>query len=245
MKEGEDAGCGHKHASSNKQPVDRRVRDYCLRTNLDLILLGVIVAGYSYHADAAATDEGSASENHETSSLEHQVERAEHAVFFPWFSQVIGIVVYYVLSRYARAIPFTAVMFLIGLCMGIAVEFQTTTKKQEHMNVLSDSALTWMQISGELLLLIFLPGLLWGDAYGIDVHLFFKSLSQLLVLAFPLVLAGTALTACVAYYIFPYGWNFDLCMTFGAVLSATDPVAVAVLMVRSYLLCALTSSCRY
>jgi len=74
MKEGEDAGCGHKHASSNNKPVDRRVRDYCLRTNLDLILLGIIVAGYSYHADAAATDVDS--ENHETSSLEHQVERA-------------------------------------------------------------------------------------------------------------------------------------------------------------------------
>src|SRR6056300_1646272 len=120
-------------------------------------------------------------------------------------------------------------MFLIGLCMGIAVEFQTTTK-MKMKNVVSDSALTWMQISGELLLLIFLPGLLWGDAYGIDVHLFFKSLSQLLVLAFPLVLAGTALTACVAYYIFPYGWSFDLCMTFGSILSATDPVAVAVLL---------------
>lgn len=26
------------------------------------------------------------------------------------------------------------------------------------------------------------------------------------------VLAGTTLTACVAYYIFPYGWSFDLCM---------------------------------
>ena len=76
MKEGEDAGCGHKHASSDKQPVDKRVRDYCLRTNLDLILLGVIVAGYSYHADAAATDVDSSTENHETSSLEHQVERA-------------------------------------------------------------------------------------------------------------------------------------------------------------------------
>lgn len=83
MKEGEDAGCGDKHhhrgagfATSNKQPVDRRVRDYCLRTNLDLILLGLIVAGYSYHVDAAATDVDSSTENHETTSLEHQVERA-------------------------------------------------------------------------------------------------------------------------------------------------------------------------
>ncbi|KAL7448997.1 hypothetical protein ACHAWC_001106, partial [Mediolabrus comicus] len=56
------------------------------------------------------------------------------------------------------------------------------------------------------------------------------SFFQLLIFAFPMVLAGTALTACVAYYIFPYGWSFDLCMTFGSILCATDPVAVAVLL---------------
>lgn len=41
---------------------------------------------------------------------------------------------------------------------------------------------------------------------------------------------GTALTACVAYFIFPYGLSLDLSMTFGAILLATDPVAVAVLL---------------
>ena len=45
-----------------------------------------------------------------------------------------------------------------------------------------------------------------------------------------MMLAGTALTALVAFYILPYGWSFDLCMTFGSILSATDPVAVAALM---------------
>ena len=45
-----------------------------------------------------------------------------------------------------------------------------------------------------------------------------------------MVLAGTSLTALVAYFIFPYGWSFDLCMTFGSILAATDPVAVAVLL---------------
>jgi len=44
------------------------------------------------------------------------------------------------------------------------------------------------------------------------------------------VLAGTALTALIGYYIFPYGWSFSLAMTFGSILSATDPVAVAALL---------------
>ena len=50
------------------------------------------------------------------------------------------------------------------------------------------------------------------------------------IFAFPMMLAGTTLTALVAYLIFPYGWSFDLCMTFGSILAATDPVAVAVLL---------------
>ena len=45
-----------------------------------------------------------------------------------------------------------------------------------------------------------------------------------------MVLAGTTLTALVAYYIFPYDWSFNLAMTFGSILSATDPVAVAALL---------------
>lgn len=44
------------------------------------------------------------------------------------------------------------------------------------------------------------------------------------------MLAGTVLTALVAFYIFPFGWSFNLAMTFGSILSATDPVAVAALM---------------
>jgi len=45
-----------------------------------------------------------------------------------------------------------------------------------------------------------------------------------------MVLAGTALTALVAFYIFPYNWSFNLAMTIGSILSATDPVAVSALL---------------
>lgn len=42
-----------------------------------------------------------------------------------------------------------------------------------------------------------------------------------------MVLVGAGLTGSVAKYILPYGWGWNLSMTFGAILSATDPVAVA------------------
>ena len=87
----------------------------------------------------------------------------------------------------------------------------------------------WSNINSEILLLVFLPGLIFRDAFGQNMHLFMYSLVQLFIFAFPLVLAGTLLGALVGYYIFPFGWSFNLSMTVGSILAATDPVAVALL----------------
>jgi NhaP-type Na+/H+ or K+/H+ antiporter len=114
-------------------------------------------------------------------------------------------------------------MFIVGFFIGFAVQ-------RTEVNGITISAANWINIEGEVILLVFLPGLLYLDSYNIDIHLFLQSFWQLITFAFPMVLGGTALTACVAYYIFPYGWSLDLSMTFGAILSATDPVAVAVLL---------------
>eukprot|EP00985_Skeletonema_marinoi_P020018 scaffold11699_cov139-Skeletonema_marinoi.AAC.7 len=218
--------------------------------NIDGRVRGLFLAVYSYHAQAsevAAAEghggttsqaEGAAHENptgqgsYTESNTEFAHEEAHdsshaavHAVLFPWFAQIIGIFVYYFLSRYAHALPYTAVMFVMGFSMGYSMVHH---KNME--TILKESLITWMAMPGQLILLVFLPGLLYIDSYHIDVHLFIKSFQQLLIFAFPMVLAGTTLTACVAYFIFPFGWNLDLCFTFGSILSATDPVAVAVLL---------------
>jgi NhaP-type Na+/H+ or K+/H+ antiporter len=114
-------------------------------------------------------------------------------------------------------------MFIVGFFLGFATQ-------KTSANVITLSATSWISIQGEVILLIFLPGLLYLDSYNIEIHLFLQSFWQLISFAFPMVLGGTALTACVAYFVFPYGWSLDLSMTFGAILSATDPVAVAVLL---------------
>ena len=41
---------------------------------------------------------------------------------------------------------------------------------------------------------------------------------------------GTVITAFVAKYVFPYGWCWPKALMFGAMLSATDPVAVVALL---------------
>lgn len=111
------------------------------------------------------------------------------AVLFPWFSEILGVCVFFVLTRYCHWLPFTAVMFLVGTLMGIAV----TLPGDEPGNNLAESISQWFKIDGHVLLLVFLPGLLFKDAFDVNVHLFKQSIFQLLVMAFPSVLAGLLL----------------------------------------------------
>lgn len=143
--------------------------------------------------------------------------RPEYAVLLPWFVQAVGVVTYFILTRYLHGIPYTCALFLLGVFMG-AGAVRTGFDDQ-----LTESIAIWRSIPEKVLFTVFLPGLLFKDAIEINFHLFQASLTQLLLLAFPMVLAGTCLTACVAHFIFPYGWSFQLAMTFGSILSATDP----------------------
>jgi NhaP-type Na+/H+ or K+/H+ antiporter len=148
------------------------------------------------------------------------------AILFLWFIELFGILIFYVLSRHFSFLPQTAVMFLMGTLIGIGV----VSRGEDATDLLSESVLQWVRINGEVLLLVFLPGLVFRDAFSLNVHLFLVSFCQCLILAFPMVLAGTVLTALVAFYIFPFGWSFNLAMTFGSILAATDPVAVSALL---------------
>lgn len=56
------------------------------------------------------------------------------------------------------------------------------------------------------------------------------ALFQSFLLAGPGVVIGAYLTGLLVYAIIPYNWSWNLCMTFGAIMSATDPVAVVALL---------------
>lgn len=162
------SGCGGHHhahrANSRKKSIDKRLRDYFIKTNLDLIIIGLLLALYSYQANAAEAEDN---EHHDAASVEsqggegdtfsthdeehsdesHASHRSVHAVLFPWFAQIIGIFAYYFLSRYAHALPFTAVMFVLGFAIGYCVQ------ANGERNILGEAAVTWMSTPGQLILL--------------------------------------------------------------------------------------------
>ena len=190
-----------------------------------LLLKVSILLSIAWSGDASAEDEA-VMEYSEHEEGGHPA----HAVLYPSFVLTLGVVVYFLLSRFLHWLPYTAVMFLLGVIMGLvaATEALWNPNKEEH--IMHDALVSWQSIDSEVLLLVFLPGLIFKDALGQNPYLFAIGFGQLFIFAFPLVLAGTALTACVGYYILPNDWPFFLCLTFGSILSATDPVAVAALL---------------
>ncbi|KAL7453552.1 hypothetical protein ACHAWC_005711 [Mediolabrus comicus] len=151
---------------------------------------------------------------------------ANVVVLFPWLACIIGCLVYYITSRLKIKIPYTSIMFIVGTIMGFFAQEGIGGGR----NAVTESTSMWTRIDGELLLLVFLPGLLFLDSYNINVYLFKKAFWQLLLFAFPISLCGTILTAIFAKMALPYDWSINLCLLLGSVLSATDPVAVAVLL---------------
>jgi len=178
----------------------------------------------SYGTGEEAKNSFIAEGGHGEEGSEHHEVHDAYAVLLPWFVQALGVIVFFILTRQIHGLPYTAILFVVGLFMGYGASRTGATDQ------LTSSIILWTNIDSEVLFCVFLPGLLFKDAFETNVHLFVASLWQLLILAFPLVLAGTMLTGLVAQYAFPYGWSFYQCLTLGCILSATDPVAVAALL---------------
>jgi sodium/hydrogen exchanger 10/11 len=122
----------------------------------------------------------------------------------------------------ASQLPYTVAMLICGFAL------DRSLNALPSYNSLQQSVDMWAAIDGHLLLYAFLPALLFGDALAFDVHLFYHSKWQCLLLACPGVVMGTLMTASCAYYML--NWSWGLSLVFGSIMAATDPVAVVALL---------------
>lgn len=119
------------------------------------------------------------------------------------------------LARRLR-IPYTVALVLAGLILG-------------GVNLIPAPELT-----KDLLFAVFLPGLIFEAAFHIDSREFRANLISILLLAVPGVVASTALVAFALTPVFALfglamGFDWKVGLVFGALISATDPVAVVAL----------------
>jgi NhaP-type Na+/H+ or K+/H+ antiporter len=172
-------------------------------------------------AGPAATGVPSASSGHSSSS--HQVHKQD-ALLYMFNALIVGAVVIQISARF----PFlqqTVLLFVIGFIYSVVVKAFKLTDK---MGVFGASYDMWMTIDPHLMMFALLPALLAGDAMSIDTAVAKKVGYQCLWLAGPGVLVGSF--GCATFLYYYLDWDFYFCLCSGAILCATDPVAVVGLL---------------
>ena len=77
-----------------------------------------------------------------------------------------------------------------------------------------------------IILLVILPPLIYESASDMNYHVFQKVAGKAFFLAFPGMILSLVLTGYWCEYTFGHDWGTSVCMLLGAIVSATDPVAV-------------------
>jgi NhaP-type Na+/H+ or K+/H+ antiporter len=146
---------------------------------------------------------------------------ATHGGFFVFVSLLCGVVSEIIRKRVR--LPYTVVLILVGALLGIM-------NHNFSLGPLSGSIGKWTSLDPHVILYIMLPPLIYEGTSDVDHHAFMKALYSMLTLAGPGVLVSTFLVASLAKLVGHYEWDWYACGAFGAMMSATDPVAVVALM---------------
>jgi Na+:H+ antiporter len=113
-------------------------------------------------------------------------------------------------------IPYTVFLVILGIILG------SIARQIPEFGVLLE-----FQLTPDLVLFLFLPALIFESAINMDARLLMKDIIPVLVLAIPAMLISAGLIAVGLWTIVDF--NIFHALLFGALISATDPVAVIAL----------------
>lgn len=172
-------------------------------------------------------------ENHDDS---HHTDTAP--LLFIILSIIIGVSTRHFVKK--SPFPFTVLLLIIGLFMGVANRLGYLSgieigSMQLNLEGISGAINFAANIDPHMLLFIFLPILIFEASFAMDLHTFKKSATNAILLAVPGILMALGLTGALAMGLKYFGiglmdWNWSLALMFGAIVSATDPVAVVALL---------------
>ncbi|KAA8492545.1 Sodium/hydrogen exchanger 8 [Porphyridium purpureum] len=148
------------------------------------------------------------------------VEEVYTFVLFPLFAISLGIIVQ-LLQKLVPWLPYTFMLLCVGAIMGVL-------GCKVDMAYLSLSMNQWVHLaSSSIFFQWFLAPLIFEASFNADWIVFKKLFLQITYAAFVLVFVQVALLATFQIYaIQSPGWNWWAALMFGAMLCATDPIAV-------------------
>jgi CPA1 family monovalent cation:H+ antiporter len=138
-------------------------------------------------------------------------------------SGLLGLAVLMYPASHRLNIPYTVLLAAIGCLLGYSAEWGIDL---QHLGVIDDflDSLNSFHISSDAVLYIFLPVLVFEAALGIDAHRLIDDIAPILLLA----VIGLLISAFMVGYALHWisGTSLIVCLLLGAIVSATDPVAV-------------------
>ncbi len=151
-------------------------------------------------------------------------------LFFIIIALVLGTLTRHLLKK--SPIPYTVLLLVVGLLLGLVTRLDLLPGLLEEMA----GSVKWAgSINPHVVLFVFLPTLVFEAAFGMDWHTFRKTSVNATLLAGPGILIALGLTAALLIGIKTAGiglenWTWQIALMFGAVISATDPVAVVAIL---------------
>lgn len=140
---------------------------------------------------------------------------------------VIGTLLLGALLRAAlrnRRLPYTVALLLVGVAAGGIHQLEFFGAESLIGGTLERVG----HIDPHLILFLFLPTLIFESAYSMEPHLFLRMAPQVTLLAVVGLIISVLLTAVAASWLLTWGLGTGL--LFGALICATDPVAVVALL---------------
>lgn len=167
-------------------------------------------------------EEGAKGEHHE----EHA--HGYFALLFLFGGLTLGCLILMLQERVFKSLPYTVMLFVAGF---IIAAIHNLKPIHSFMTWYSwyNTVVMWKAFDPHLLFYVFLPALVFSEAMKLNKQLVKTCLWQVLILAGPGVLLGTMMLGAFSHYALPYNWDWPVCLVLGAILSATDPVAVVAL----------------
>lgn len=157
----------------------------------------------------------------------------EYTFLAPLLLTIGGLIIGAILKSLLKhsRLPYTVGLFAIGIILGI----MNRTGVFQSLPELHDAVSSVANINPDLILYLFLPILIFDAAYELNLHIFKKTLANATLLAAPgliicMLLTGTLMMGVATFIPGFESWTWAFALMFGALISATDPVAVVALL---------------
>lgn len=128
-------------------------------------------------------------------------------------------------TRYEFPVPYTVLILGFGFAWGIIYQ-NPLWSTETQVDIVGTTVIS--NLDPHMFLILFIPPLIFESAFSVNFHTFERVFGQGLVLAGPGVLVASVLSGLVSMVLFKF--NFAQGLLFGAIVSATDPVAVVALL---------------